>query len=62
MITFKFHSLPSTASPLYEAEVFDENEKRLAVFGIACNDESKLTEVAQEAYNLLLNPVKPLGV
>jgi hypothetical protein len=60
-ITFNFEKLESTASSLYRTKAIDENNNIVMEWHIACDDESQLEVMAQQAYDELKNP-KPIVI
>jgi len=49
-MTFSFEKLESTASPLYIAKAIDDQGKIVMEWHIACDDESQLQTIAEQAY------------
>lgn len=55
-ITFKFEQENSTASALYKTEAIDEEGNVLMTWQIACDDETQLQNIAEQAYIQSITP------
>lgn len=53
---FTFKKLESTASPLYLVQAIDSEGVIEMQWQIACDDESELEAIAQEAYQMTITP------
>jgi hypothetical protein len=58
MTTFNITQLESTASPLYSVEVLDDAKTVITTLQIAANEGDDVKAIAQEAYDLIINPPK----
>lgn len=54
--TFKFEKRESTASSLYEVKAVDSDGTVMMTWHIACDDESSLQELAEQAYAEAIRP------
>jgi hypothetical protein len=59
-ITFKTTLLSSSGtSNIYQAEAIDENNNILLSWIVCANQNDDVNAIAQEGYNISLNPYKP---
>lgn len=60
MKNYTLNLIESTASPLYEVTITEDNDVQIKMF-LAVSNDADIESAVQEAYNLFKNPFKPAG-